>query len=57
MEYFEVCGKKKGRKNHGDTWSWNKEVKEAILLKKVANKKMCKNRSEENNAKYNNIKN
>ena len=39
----EVCGKKKGRKNHGDTWSWNEDVKEAIQLKKVANKKMCKN--------------
>ena len=51
----EVHRKKKGRKNHGDTWWWNEEVKEAIQHKKVAYK-MCKNRSEENKAKYN-IKN
>ena len=52
----EVCGKKKGRKNHGDTWWWNEEVKEAIQQKKVAYKEMRKNRSEENKVKYN-IKN
>ena len=52
----EVCGKKKGRKNHGDTWWWNEEVKEATQQKKVAYK-MCKNRSEENRAKYKYIKN
>ena len=32
-------------------------MKEAIQQKKVAHKKMCKNRSEENKAKYKNIKN
>ena len=53
----EVCGKKKGRKNHGDTWWWNEEVKETIKQKKVAYKKMCKNRWEENKVKYKNIKN
>ena len=53
----EVCGKKKGRKNHGDTWWWNEEVREAIQQNKVAYKKMSKNRSEENKAKYKNIKN
>ena len=26
----EVCGKKKGRKNHGNTWWWNEEVKKTI---------------------------
>ena len=30
----EVCGKKKGRKNHGDTWWLNEEVKEEIQQKK-----------------------
>ena len=34
----EVCGKKKGRKNYGDTWWWTEEVKEAIQQKKVAYK-------------------
>ena len=53
----EVCGKKKGRKNHGDTWWWNEEVKEPIQQKKVAYKKMCKNRSKENKANYKYIKN
>ena len=37
----EVCGKKKCRRNHGDTWWWNEEVKEATQPKKVAYKKMC----------------
>ena len=53
----EVCGKKKGRKNHKDTWWWNEKMKEEIQQKKVAYKKMCKNQSEENKAKYKNIKN
>ena len=35
----EVCGKKKGRKNHGDTWWWNGEVKEAIQQKEKGIKK------------------
>ena len=26
----EACGKKKGNKNHGNTWWWNDEVKKAI---------------------------
>ena len=47
----EVCRKKKGRKNHGDTLWWNEEVKEAIQQKKVAYEKRCKNRSQENKAK------
>ena len=53
----EVCGKKKGRRNHGDSWWWNKEMKEAIRQKKKGYKKMCKNRSEENKTSFKNIKN
>ena len=26
----EACGKKKGRRNHGDTWWWNEEIKKTI---------------------------
>ena len=48
----EVCGKKKCRKNHGDTWWWNEEVKEAMQQKKVAYMKMYKNLLEENKAIY-----
>ena len=53
----EVFGKNKGRRNHKDTWWLHEEVKEAIQQKKVAYKKMCKNRSEENKAEYKYIKN
>ena len=48
----EVCGKSKGRRDRGDTWWWNEEVKEAIANKKAAHKEMCKNRTEENKARY-----
>ena len=39
----EVCRKKKSKRNHGNMWRWNEEVQKAILLKKVAYKKMCEN--------------
>ncbi|XP_015750822.1 PREDICTED: uncharacterized protein LOC107330774 [Acropora digitifera] len=29
--FDEVCGKMKGRRDEGDTWWWNKDVKEAIV--------------------------
>ena len=47
----EVCGKKRGRRS-GDTWWWNKEVKEAILRKKEANMAKCQNSTEENKRRY-----
>ena len=34
----EIYGKKKGRKNYGDAWLCNEEMKEAIQQKKVAYK-------------------
>ena len=43
-----MCGKKRGRRSEGDTWSWNEEVKEAVLKKKDAHKAMCQNNTEEN---------
>lgn len=48
----EVCGKRKGRRDKGNTWWWNEEVKEAIANKKDAHKEMRKNRTEENKARY-----
>ena len=36
----EVCGKKKGSRDQGDTWWWNEYVKEAIARKKDAHKEM-----------------
>ena len=38
----EVCGKKNGRRDQGDTWWWNENVKEAIARNKDAQKEMCK---------------
>ena len=48
----EVCGKRKGRRDQGNTWWWNEEVKEAIANKKDAHWEMRKNRTEENKARY-----
>ena len=53
----EVCGKKKGRRDRGDTWWWNEEVKEVIGKKKEAYKIWCKDRSEGNKARYKSMKN
>ena len=47
----EVCGKKKGRRDQGDTWWWNEDVKEAIARKKDAHKEMCKSGTEANKAR------
>ena len=48
----EVCGKKRGRKDRGNTWWWNVEVKDAITRKKAAYTELCKCRSEENKTRY-----
>ena len=48
----EVCGKKKGRRDQGDTWWWNEVVKEAIARKKDVHKEMCKSWTEGNKARY-----
>ena len=55
--FDEVCGKTKGRRDQGDTWWWNKDVKEAIARKKDAHKEMCKSGTEANKARYKNMKN
>jgi len=35
-------------KNGGNTWWWNKELKDAITSKKDTYKTLCKNRSADN---------
>ena len=53
----EVCGKKRGRRSKGDTWSWNEEVNEAVSRKKEAHKAMCQNSTEENKRRHKSMKN
>ena len=43
----ELCGKKKVRKNGGNKWWWNEEVRNAIARKKEAFKMFCKTGLEE----------
>ena len=52
----KVCGKKKGKRDQGDTWWWNEDVKEVIARKDV-HKEMCKSGTEANKARYKNMKN
>ena len=44
--FDEVCGKTKWRRDQGDTWWWNKDVKEAIVGKEDVHQEMCKSRTE-----------
>ena len=53
----EVCGKKKGRREQGDIWWWNEDVKEAIARNKDVHKEMCKSGTQPNKTKYKNMKN
>ena len=53
----DLCGKTKGRRDQGNTWWWNKQVKEAIDRKKKAFKTWCKNRSAENKSNYRKARN
>ena len=43
----ELCGKKNVRKNGGNTWWWNEEVRNAIARKKETFKTFCKTGLEE----------
>ena len=52
-----MCGKKKSRRDQGNTWWWNEEVNETIARKKVAFKKLCRFPSEENKTHYKSIRN
>ena len=51
----ELCGKKKGRRDQGDTWWWNEDVKKVTARKKNAHKEMSKSGTEANKARYKNM--
>ena len=53
----EVCGKARGRREQGETWWWNEDVKDAIAKKKEAFKEYCKNKTEGLKAKYRKMNN
>ena len=53
----DVCGKKKSRRDRGDMWWWNEEVKHTIARKKAAFKELCRFPSEENKTQYKRIRN
>ena len=53
----DLCGKTKGRRDQGNTWWWNEQVKEAIDRKKKAFKTWCKNRSAKNKSNYRKARN
>ena len=52
MACDELCGKKKVRKNGGNKWWWNEEVRNAIARKKEAFKRFCKTGLEEQEIFY-----
>ena len=52
-----MCGKKKSRRDRGDTWRWNEEIKDTIARKKAAFKELCRFPSEENKTQYNRLRN
>ena len=53
----ELCGKKKVRKNGGNKWWWNEEVRNAIARKKEAFKTFCKAGLEEHKIFYRKMRN
>ena len=53
----EVGGKKKSRRDQGDMWWWNEEVKNTIGRKKVAFKELCRFPSEQNKTQYKRLRN
>ena len=53
----EVCRMKKFRRDRGDMWWWNEEVKDTIARKKAAFKELCRFPSEENKTQYKRLRN
>ena len=55
---LDILLMKKGRRDQGYTWWWNKDVKDVIARKKdVHSTEMCKSGTETNKARYKNMKN
>ena len=52
-----MCAKKKSRRDRGDMWWWNQEVKNTVARKKVAFIELCRFPSEENMTQYKCIRN
>ena len=48
----EVCGKKKSRRDQGDMWWWNEEVKDTITRKRAVFRELCRFPSEQNKTQY-----
>jgi len=53
----KLHGKTLVRRDQGNTWWWNEEVKGAIARKKKAYKELCKNGSKENKLNYRKTRN
>ena len=53
----EVFGTKTSRRDQGDMWWWNEEVKDTIPRKKAAFKELCRFPSQEDQTKYKRIRN
>ena len=53
----EMCEKKKCRRDEGDMWWWNEEVKNTIARKKAAFKELCRFLSAETKTKYKRTRN
>ena len=52
-----MCGKKKSRRDRGDLWYWNEEVKGTIARKKAIFKDLCRFPLEENKTHYKRLRN
>ena len=52
-----MCRKKKSRRDQGDMWWWNEEVKDTVTRKKAAFKELCRLPSDENKTQYKCIRN
>ena len=52
-----MCGKKNSRRDQGDMWWWNEEVKNTVARKKAAFRELCRFPSEENKTQCKRLRN